>query len=155
MHDQTAEFLALLNVAFDPEPGRRYPTIDQYAEALDQIRRDAARRARPPTPAPPPPAAPSDLIARVLATPQPAREVALEAQVLRRGRLEPPQPVVQPPHGPGLQLYIRTIGGPWVPGPLVPVSGQRYPLDRRDLAEGALALFRARQPGVDFVIIAE
>lgn len=173
MNNQAAEILALLDVRFDPEPGRRYPTIDQYTEALAQIRRDDARRARASVkPTPKPHVSKTDLLEKVIAAPAPARVVAIDHQVpkaplrfnvtddsgitnkagyIGRGGvvyLQPP-PQVEPPHSPGLRLSIRTPMG-WAP-----IEGQSYPIHQRDLAEGALSLFRARQPGVEFAIIAE
>jgi hypothetical protein len=179
--NHVAEFLAMLDVALDPEPGVHYPTMDEYTEALEYVKRGEAARssARPPAlptfdqllaehrevaaaprpkPDPKPKPKPAEVVARAIDAPPPARQVALEAQIIgmqndRRGvhRMRDASLMVNAIHEPRWRIAIvdpsRNL--------TIPLENQTYPRDRRDLAEGALALWRARQPQAEFTIIAE
>lgn len=157
--NERAEFLALLDLTADPEPGFRYPTIDDYTDALARLKREevrlrsSVRPVLPPDPKPKP--TPQDLLANALAAPPSPRQIALDAQAMRNTYVGRRANVYlgmsnDTTRAAGWQLVMNLPSGQ-----MVELAGQHYPRERRDLAEGALALFQTRQPHVDFAIIAE
>jgi hypothetical protein len=138
---------------FDPEPGRRYPTLNEYDDALARLRREeAAMRAmaRPVEPtAPKKKPTQTDLIEHVIRAPEPARLTFLNHQIQRGGVYHGRQASVYLPPMPEIRGW--RIGLQQPDGRLLPLQDRVYP--SRDFAEGAMRVIALRQPGQAFVII--